>query len=355
MARPPKIYSEAALARYKAYGDKYAKRAAMSSGVIRSWNAGAAVEGKIKVAPGRYKYDRRLQGVGYTIWWRDEITPATMMWEVGMDLAAALPAARLQAAIPKNIANIYDMGGKPRWRPSKKMGRIRRMKRRGGESVLAKRGERTLYRSGRLATTVHALPAHIKVFKIPAREGTPPPKSRTIVMTGLGEGFATAEYVWHHEMGTRNMPRRPFIFQGVQEGWNEAMSSMVLGLKTQYKIGEAKAKAMPTPRLLVHPLQPVPVPISVQMKMYAPKERMTAFALMWWLLPPSQLWAVVGGGSDLAAILSGEMLQSRYLLPWLQALALGKISTMVGVPLTKKYARRGFRRRMYRGRGKYKR
>ena len=52
--------------------------------------------------------------------------------------------------------------------------------------------------------------------------------------------------------------------------------------------------------------------------------------------------------------MSGELLQARYLRPWIQNFMLGKMSTKIGVPLTKKFARRGFRRKMYRGRGKYK-
>jgi hypothetical protein len=349
MARLSKIYSDAATARYRAYGDKWAKRAIMSQGIVKSWFAGEPVEGPLS-------RDRRLQNVGYTIWWRDEITPATMMWDVGIDLAGSLPSTALQDAIPKHIRKIYDMGGDPRWKPSQKMGRVRRMKRKGKESVLSLRGERTMSRTGNLARVVHQLPLHIRVYKFPPSALTRS-RTQTIVMTGLDEGFAEAPYVWYHEMGTKKTPRRPFVFQGVQRGWNEAVDAINFGYKAQFHLAAKKSKEQPTTRLIaapVSPARPVPVPVAAQMQLYEAREKMTAFALMWWLLPPSQAWAVMGGTSDVMAVLSGDMLQARYLIPWLQALVQGKLGTMAGIPLTKKTARRGFRRKMYRGRGKYR-
>jgi hypothetical protein len=230
-----------------------------------------------------------------------------------------------------------------------------------------------MYATGNLHRTILNLDKHIKVHKSPAvvtPEGTKA-TGQWIGMTGLDSGFANAEYVWFHEFGTKKMPARPFVFKGIEKAWIETMNAMSRGLIEAEDKSEKGAKAHPTDRVLVPPTYGLPgrggaggvisgavmgkAAMDTTMGTYDPREKLSAYALMWWLLPPSQMWAIMGGVSDVAAIISGELLSARYLMPWLQAFALGKLSTKIRVPLTKKYARRGFRRRMYRGKGKYKR
>lgn len=174
------------------------------------------------------------------------------------------------------------------------------------------------------------------------------------------------EYAWAHEFGTSRLPARPFVFPGVAIALNEVAGAVNYNMRQAVERGADIGKASPETSVLVYPWQVSPGgafstpsvstfrPAAEAPIITMPTGRLTAYALMWWLLPPSRIWAVIGGISDISAIMSGELLQARYLRPWMQNFMLGKISTKVGVPLTKKFARRGFRRKMYRGRGKYK-
>jgi hypothetical protein len=348
--------------------------------------AGVPVESQAWNRAGKKLWtDRRLQSVGYTIYWKDEITPAAIWWDIGTDVASWVPTKHLKARIAYHIQRIYMKGGEPKWPPSKKMSAAGRTLRAGrAKPAVFRRGERTMKQTGALERQVLGMSTH-PAFRITA---TPNPQlldtfggsssfygkgSRRITMSGLAEAFESPEnasYVWFHEMGA-GVPRRDFILKGVQHGWNDAINVYNYGLRKSRKIGRQQARARAKTRrivsaggggggmrmgtgLMAHG-PGMALPVDAQMQAYIPQERLTAFAMLWWLLPPSQLWALLGGMSDVAAVISGELLQSRYLGPWLQALALGKLSTYIRVPLTKKYARRGARRRMYRGRGKYRR
>ena len=367
---------------------------------------------------------QKYSGVGFTVVKKDDIRPATLVIDFGLDAAAKMSGLlgygsgsdwMLLSHMPKLkmiakerfshwIEHTFDSRGDPpgSWRPYSRYSRaFSRMKthkvavsRKMSEEVHDPRKPHVpnLIDTGALAVAMRkaVLMQTLGVYGVfndfpgGVAPGTNLFKDIKSVSKSAGGGlygFAVDldhisprdektgyEYAWAHEFGTSRLPARPFVFPGIARALNEIAGAVNYNMRKAVEKGAELSKAAPETSVIVYPHQVAPggafaSPTAAATKfrpdeqvglISMPTTRLTAFALMWWLLPPSRIWAAIGAVSDIGAIMSGELLQARYLRPWIQNFMLGKMSTKIGVPLTKKFARRGFRRKMYRGRGKYK-
>jgi len=68
---------------------------------------------------------------------------------------------------------------------------------------------------------------------------------------------------------------------------------------------------------------------------------------MWWFFPPSKMLAYYGMTMDLLSVLSGKLLEDRYMSLWLQAYIRGVAAARLGLVGSEKAARRKFRGTIY--------
>lgn len=167
--------------------------------------------------------------------------------------------------------------------------------------------------------------------------------------------FKSAPHVWHHESGRPArvdskgrklgaLPKRDFIKRALVET-NAAFGGVPL-IEFIVITETMKGAAVTSPRTL-------------KVDRYSTVDKPGTFSFgwlgrwfskpIWWLVPPSKALLYFGIASDIRSILTRGVDIERMAVPFLGAWGLGIAGAKVGVPLTKKTARRRTRRGIWRG------
>jgi len=318
-----------------------------------------------------------LQGAGWTVLYDDGLMPASITIDNAIKGGLNVVGEAMGKMAAQGIIDIYDAGGRPTWQPVSP-GWLRIKMEAGFDA-------RTMHMTNNLEHVVHMLPWTLT-------SGFNPLNSRAMfgaITLNLDRAFAQANYVWVHELiGVgRYKVRRPFIFQGLMKGYAAATRSLqklIEILDNQIPVFDntnwnfpivltrgGKLKTAPAapaataaagrrttpittrPRALPFVVPQMPAMITPIGEQYAIHEAVftpRVMGIIWWLMPPSKLWAVYGATSDIMAFVSGELLTPTFFAAWGGAFLRGKAGGVMGVPTTKKMVRRGFKRRLWRGR-----
>lgn len=265
---------------------------------------------------------------GWAVTYSDQLTPGVQMIELGISEGSRTIVEQADELIADEIAAIYDAGGEPTWEeagPSWK-------------EFKASKGydPRTMHMTGALETNVHNLRNTLHTHF--------DEKTGMFTLGGFETAFAGTEYVWWHELAGAPMSgiRRPFIYQGIER----ALRATAMASKMVNRVVANIATKVPPVVVSIAPPEPLPMAYAAQ------KARMHLglLSMLMWVIPPSQVWMLLGIASDLIGAGTGQLMQSRFLTMWIMAYLRGMLAAKVGVVATKKQGRRLFRRKAW-GRG----
>ena len=156
--------------------------------------------------------------------------------------------------------------------------------------------------------------------------------------------FKDAPHVWRHEAGIPDkLPQRDFIRRAMRST-NAAFGAIPL---TEFIIvtESMKGRSVTSPRTL-----------HIRNSVVKDKPGTFSFAWLgkwfskpyWWVVPPSKALLYFGIASDVRSILTRGIDIEGMAMPFMGAWGLGIAGAKAGVPLTKKTARRKFRRKLWR-------
>jgi hypothetical protein len=190
-----------------------------------------------------------------------------------------------------------------------------------------------------------------------------------MITIDIDKQFESTPYVWLHEWGFGRIPMRDFIYRA-----REAITGVVAGLgisefvvidqamkgaavatpeittMTSISVGETSVDTPKVRSMVTSARLPNQLPI------YTHEPASISWGWLgrwfskpwWWLVPPSKAYLYLGIYSDLRTILTQGISPTKMAIPFASAWGIGYTGAMIGVPLTKKTARRRWRRTMWR-------
>lgn len=263
----------------------------------------------------------------------DEISPT-----LKSAVAARIMMAKYRAVADKVLAEAWATAiakefatGPSRWKPLSRhymLWKIRKGKGGIANLILSGKIANNVYRNARDAVKV---------------SGSANPNYRIDV----AKQFRSTPYVWRHEYGdpSTNLPQRDFINRARKE---IALTLSGISVTEFLVVSETmKGAAVQTPRTLhVDGQTTIDRPGTVSWGWLG---RWFAHPY-WWVVPPSKALLYMGIASDVRSILVRGIQVERMIVPFFGAWGLGTAGAKMGIPLTKKTARRRTRRRLWRGR-----
>jgi len=278
-------------------------------------------------------------------------------WQLELSKAFATGPSRWPALSPKYAA--WKSGRRTTWIMKGSQHRNKGLAKAlyGSQSYVASAQANLILRTN-LVQNVMSAREHVYVRKF----GSP------MVTIDIDRQFESTPYVWLHEFGYGHIPMRDFVFRA-----RAAVCEIVAGLTVAdfVVIDRAiKGDAVVTPEITEVTIAESSTDVT------SPKVRsMTTSARIgtgrpamikapatfswgwlgrwfskpwWWLVPPSKAYLYLGIYSDLRTIMTQGIDPAKMAVPFMGAWGLGYSGSMIGVPLTKKTARRRFRRKMWR-------
>ena len=304
--------------------------------------------------------------INYRMRYHDNITLSIAAFEAGIENSTEEIAKLAGPQITAAIQEEYE-SGQDRWENISDKWRNYKIKHGQDPRILHQHfGNRPIKYGGgpSLARAVQQLKVR-SVFNSPTGIG---------YIFGIGRGFLHNPYVWFHEHGL-GVTQRDFIFRGLEKGLHQTSNAIKESIihtdkmiskrarqsdkkfmaQSKIRTGGGKIPGLGRTAIskagIVYDLEPFEIETAQAITKY------NIFSLggwIWWVVPPSRWWAVLGKYSDLRHLISGELATSSAISAWLQALAMGQLGATIGKPLTKKSARRKYRRSLYKKVG-YKR